>query len=59
MDLSWIDVESLLVSVAVVKDTPKCDDWMFSERNVNVNEFKEINKFYYSSMQSLIPKIRL
>ena len=38
MDLSWVDVESLLVSVALVKDPPKC------EINVNVNEFMEINK---------------
>ena len=44
MDLSWVDVESLLVSVAVVKDTPKCDDWMFSNLNVNVNEFMETDK---------------
>ena len=44
MDLSWIDVESLLISVAVVKDTPKCDDWMFTDLNVNVNEFMETNK---------------
>ena len=44
MDLSWVDVESLLVSVAVVKDTPKCDDWMFSDLNVNVNEFMETDK---------------
>ena len=49
MDLSWVDVESLLLSVAVVKDTPECDGWMFSDLNVVVNKF----------MQSLIPKIRL
>ena len=44
MDLSWVDVESLLVSVAVVKDTPECDDWMFSDPNFNVNEFMETNQ---------------
>ena len=44
MDLSWADVESLLVLIAVVKDTPKCDDWMFSDLNANVNEFMETNK---------------
>ena len=46
MDLSWVDVESLLMSVAVVKDTPECDDWMFSDLNVNVNEFMETNKIF-------------
>ena len=46
MDLFWVDAESLLVSVAVVKDTPKCDDWMFSDLNVNVNEFMETNKIF-------------
>ena len=44
MNLSWVDVESLLVPVAVVKDTPKCDDWMFSDLNVNVNKLMETNK---------------
>ena len=44
MNLSWVDVKPLLVSVAMVKDTPKCDDWMFSDLNVNVNEFMETNK---------------
>ena len=44
MDLSWVDAESLLVSVAVVKDTPECDDWMFSDPNFNVNEFMETNQ---------------
>ena len=44
MNLSWVDVKPLLVSVAMVKDTPKCDDWMFSDLNVNVNEFRETNK---------------
>ena len=44
MDLSWVGVESLLMSVAVVKDIPKCDDWIFSDLNVNVNEFAETNK---------------
>ena len=39
-----VDVESLLMSVAVVKDIPKCDDWIFSDLNVNVNEFVETNK---------------
>ena len=46
MDLFWVDVESLLMSVAVVKDTPECDDWMFSDLNVNVNEFMETNKIF-------------
>ena len=31
MNLSWVDVESLLVFVAVVNDTMKCHDWMFSD----------------------------
>ena len=44
MDLSWVDVESLLVSVAVVKDTPECDDWMFSDPNFKVNKFMETNQ---------------
>ena len=44
VDLSWVDVESLLVFVAVVKDTPKCDDWMFSDLKANVNKFIERNK---------------
>ena len=44
MNLSWVDIGSLLVSVAVVKDTPKCDDWMFSDLNVSVNKFMETNK---------------
>ena len=44
MNLSWVDVESLLVPVTVVKDTPKCDDWMFSDLNVNVNKLMETNK---------------
>ena len=43
MDLSWVAVESFLVSVKD-KDTPKCDDRMFSELNVNVKEFMEIIK---------------
>ena len=59
MYLFWVDVESLLMSVAVVKDTPECDDWMFSDLNVSVNEFMETNKIFYSSTQSLIPKIQL
>ena len=32
------------MSVAVVKDITKCDDWIFSDLNVNVNEFVETNK---------------
>ena len=44
MDLSWVEVESLLESVAVVKETLKCDDWIFSDLNVNVKEFMETNK---------------
>ena len=44
MDLSWVNVESLLLSTAVVKDTPKCDNWMFSDPNVIVNEFMETDK---------------
>ena len=43
MDLSWVDVKSLLVSLAVVKDT-KCYDWMFPDLNVNINDFMETNK---------------
>ena len=46
MDLSWVDVESLLMSGAVVKDTLECDDWMLSDLNVNVNEFLETNKIF-------------
>ena len=48
MDLSWIDIESLLASVAVVKDKLKRDDWMFPDLNViNVNKFMEKNKKIY------------
>ena len=49
MDLSWVDAESLLVSVAVVKDTAKCDDWMFSDLNVNVSQFMETKKKIFCS----------
>ena len=44
MDLSWVDVGPVLVSVAVVKDTPKCDDLMILHLNVSVNKFMETNK---------------
>ena len=43
MDLSWVDVELLLVPVAVVKDTPKCDDSILSDLHVSVNKFMETN----------------
>ena len=46
MDFLGVDVELLLVSVAVVKDTLKCDDWMLSDLNVNVNEFMETNTIF-------------
>ena len=55
MDLSWVHVESLLVSFAVVKDTPKCDDWMFSDLNVNVNEFMKTNKKIFLQLNAKSP----
>ena len=55
MAFSWVNVESLLVSVAVVKDTPKCDDWMFSDLNVNVNEFMKTNKKIFLQLNAKSP----
>ena len=46
MDLSWVDVELLLVPVAVVKNTPKCDDSILLDLHVNVNKFMETNKIF-------------
>ena len=43
MNLPWVDLESLWMSISVVKDTLECDYWMFSDLNVNVNEFVETN----------------
>ena len=44
VDLSWVDVDSLQASIAVVKDSPKDDDWMASDLENNINDFVETNK---------------
>ena len=44
VDLSWVDVDSLQASIAVVKDSPKDDDWMASDLENNINDFVEANK---------------
>ena len=44
VDISWVDVDSLLASVAVVKETPKDDDWMASDLENHINEFVQTNK---------------
>ena len=37
------------MSVEVVKDTAKYEDWMFSDLNVNVSEFMETKKKIFFS----------
>ena len=44
VDLSWVDVDSLQASIAVVKGSPKDDDWMASDLENNINDFVEANK---------------
>ena len=44
VDLSWVDVDSLQASIAVVKDSPKDDDWIASDLENNINDFVETNK---------------
>ena len=44
VDLSWVDVDSIQASIAVVKDSPKDDDWMASDLENNINDFVETNK---------------
>ena len=43
-ELSWVKINTLRVSVAVVKDMPKPDDWMARELTNNVCDFVETNK---------------
>ena len=44
LDLSWIDVDSLLASITVVKQTPKNEKWMVFDLGNNIHEFVETNK---------------
>lgn len=43
-DLKWVKIDTLRVSVAVVKDMLKPNDWIASDLNSNVCDFAETNK---------------
>ena len=48
-DLSWVKINTVRVSVAVVKDMPKPDDWVASELSNNVCDLlKQINRFSFN-----------
>ena len=59
VDLSWVDVDSLQASIAVIKDSLKDGDWMASDLENNINDFVEIKRFLYSSSQSLYMSLQL
>ena len=52
VDLSWVDVDSLQASIAVIKDSPKDGDWMASDLENNINDFVEINKNIFIQFES-------
>ena len=50
-DFSWVDEHSLLALIAVVKETPKNEDWMASDLEKNIHEFVEINKKIFLELE--------
>ena len=55
-DISWVAVDSLLGSVALVKETPKDENWMAPDLENNIHEIVETNKKIFLGFEA-IPRL--